>query len=114
MGKRAMLNEPAFEMWQGDPLNDQVIVVNAADGLPVELDSTWTVTAKAGTTARHLADLTVIIADQSVTAGGVAVEYSGSTMAWPVGLCGYQLCLSKDGVTQHQQIIPFTIKAVIP
>ena len=103
----------ALRLWRSDPLHDAVVLLDAATGQPERLDPSDTVTCRVGTRSTHVATAVTTIADQSVSPGLVQVTVQDTT-GWPIGQLYYQLCVTRQGVSQHLELEGLLVEEPLP
>ena len=104
---------PKFRLWRSDPLHDAVVLLDAATGQPEPLDPGDTVTCRVGTRSKHVATAVTTIADQSVSPGLVQIAVQDTT-GWPIGQLYYQLCVTRQGASQHLELEGLSVEEPLP
>lgn len=104
---------PKFRIWRSDPLHDAVVLLDAATGQPEPLDPDDTVTCRVGTRSKHVATAVTTIADQSVSPGLVQIAVQDTT-GWPIGQLYYQLCVTRQGASQHLELEGLSVEEPLP
>lgn len=104
---------PKFRIWRSDPLHDAVVLLDAATGQPEPLDPGDTVTCRVGTRSKHVATAVTTIADQSVSPGLVQIAVQDTT-GWPIGQLYYQLCVTRQGASQHLELEGLSVEEPLP
>ena len=107
------MTKKTLYLWRGDPLHDAVVLLDAATGQPEPLDPLDTVTCRVGTRSTHVATAITTIADQSVSPGLVQVTVQDTT-GWPIGQLYYQLCVTRQGVSQHLELEGLLVEEPLP
>ena len=104
---------PKFRIWRSDPLHDAAVLLDAATGQPEPLDPGDTVTCRVGTRSKHVATADTTIADQSVSPGLVQITVQDTT-GWPIGQLYYQLCVIRQGASQHLELEGMLVEEPLP